>query len=91
MQTVRHPTIRLGRSFSLISQPVWNRSEKVVIGTIVINCNCIKIGIVNCLSAVCPVVFGLKQKDASSQFSFTSASVYTIREGPAKQEGLELN
>ena len=91
MQTARNTTIRLGRSFYLNSQPVWNRSETIVTGTIVIKCNCITVGTVNCLSAVCPVVFGLKQKDASSQFAFTSASVYAIREGPAKQEGLEFN
>jgi len=36
-------------------------------------------------------VFGLKQKEASSLFAFNSASVYAIRETPAKQEGLELN
>jgi hypothetical protein len=40
---------------------------------------------------VCPIVFGLKQKDASSLFAFNSASVYAIKEAPAKQKGLELN
>jgi len=40
---------------------------------------------------VCPIVFGLKKKDASSLFAFNSPSLYTIREAPAKQEGLEFN
>jgi hypothetical protein len=39
MQTSRNPTIRLGQSFYLISQSVWNRNETVVIGRIVIKCN----------------------------------------------------
>ena len=59
--------------------------------TIVIKCNCINVRTVNFLSAVCPVVFDLNRKDASSLFAFTSPSVYTIREGPAKLEGLEFN
>jgi len=62
-----------------------------MIGRIVIKCNCITVRTVNCLSAVCPVVFGLKQKGFSSLIIFKSASVYAIREGPAEQEGLELN
>jgi hypothetical protein len=33
------------------------------------------------------IVFGLKQKDASSIFAFNSVSVYAI----ANQEGLEFN
>jgi hypothetical protein len=36
-------------------------------------------------------VFGLKQKDASSLFTFKSASVYGIREVLTKQEGLGFN
>jgi hypothetical protein len=36
-------------------------------------------------------VFGVKQKDASSMFAFNSASVYAIKEAPAKLEGLELS
>jgi hypothetical protein len=36
-------------------------------------------------------VFGLKQKDASSLFAFNSASLYAIKEDPAKQEGLEFS
>jgi hypothetical protein len=43
------------------------------------------------MSDVCPIVFGLKQKDASSLFAFNSASMYNIKEVPAKQEGLEFN
>jgi hypothetical protein len=57
----------------------------------VIKCNCIAVRIGKCLCAVCLVVFGLKQKDASSLFAFNSASVYGIREATAKQEGLEFN
>jgi len=91
MQTARNPTIRLGRSFYLISQSVWNRNETVVIGRIVIKCNCITVRIGKCLCDVCPIVFGLKQKDVSSLFAFNSTSVYAIREAPAKQEGLEFN
>ena len=60
-------------------------------GRIVIKCNCNTVRIGKCLCAVCPIVFGLKQKDASSLFAFNSASVYGIREVPAKQEGLEFN
>ena len=91
MQTARNPTIRLGRSFYLISQSVWNRNETVVIGRIVIKCNCNTVRIGKCLCDVCPIVFGLKQKDVSSLFAFNSTSVYAIREAPAKQEGLEFN
>ena len=91
MQIARNPAIRIRRPFFLISPSFWYPNETVVIGTIVINCNCITFGTVNCLSAVCPVVFGLKQKDASSLFAFTSPPVYAIREGPAKQEGLEFS
>ena len=36
-------------------------------------------------------MFVLKQKDTSSLFAFNSAAVYGIKEGPAEQEGLELN
>jgi hypothetical protein len=57
----------------------------------VIKCNCIAVCIGKCLCAVCLIVFGVKQKDASSLFALNSASVYAIREAPAKQEGLELN
>jgi hypothetical protein len=35
-------------------------------------------------------VFGLKQKDGSSLFAFNSAVVYTIKESPAKQKGLDF-
>jgi hypothetical protein len=45
----------------------------------------------NCLSAVCQIVFGVKQKDASTVFAFNCASLYGIWEAPAKEEGLELN
>ena len=36
-------------------------------------------------------MFGLKQKDVPSLFTFNSAAVYGIREAPAKQEGLKFN
>ena len=91
MQTARNTTIRLGPSIYLIYHSVWNPNETVVIGRIVIKCNCITVRIGKCLSDVCPIVFGLKEKDASSLFAFNSASVYGIREVPAKQEGLEFN
>ena len=55
------------------------------------NATCITVRIGKCLSAVCQIVFGMKQKDVSSLFVFNSAAVYVIREAPAKQEGLELN
>jgi len=91
VQTAINPTIRLGRSFYLISQSVCNPNETVVIGTIVIKCNCIEVRIGKCLCAICQIVFGLKQKDESSLFAFNPASVYVVREAPAKQEGLEIN
>jgi hypothetical protein len=62
-----------------------------VIGRIVIKCNFIELRIDKCLSDVCQIVFGLKQKDASSPFAFNSASVYAIKGAPAKQEGLKFN
>ena len=40
---------------------------------------------------MCLIVFGLKQKDASSLFALNFASVYAFREATGKQEGLELN
>ena len=91
MQTARNPTIRLGRSFYLISLSVWNPNETVLIGRIVIKSNCITVRIGKCLCDVCQIVFGLKQKDASSLFPFIYASVYAVREAPAKERGLELN
>jgi hypothetical protein len=63
----------------------------IMVGRIVIKCNCIAVRIGKCLCTVCPIVFGLKQKDSSSLFSFNYASVYAIREAAAKQEGLEFN
>jgi hypothetical protein len=80
VQSARNPTIRLGRSFYLISQSVWNPNETIMIGGIVIKCNCIAVRIGKCLCAVCLIVFGLKQKGASSLFAFNSASVYAIKE-----------
>jgi len=62
-----------------------------MVGRIVIKCNCITVRIGKCLSEVCPIVFGLKEKDASSLFVFYSASVYATRDDPAKQEGLEFD
>jgi len=62
-----------------------------VIGIIVIKCNCITVRIGKFLSAVCQIVFGVKQKDASSLFAVNSAAVYTIKGAPAKQEGLEFD
>jgi hypothetical protein len=62
-----------------------------VIGRIVINCNCITVGIEKCLCEVCPIVFGLKQKDTSSLFAFNSDSLYTMRWAAAKREGLEFS
>jgi len=56
----------------------------------VIKCNCVTVRIGKCLCGVCQIVFGLKQKDASSLNAFNSASVYAIREAPAKEEGLEI-
>jgi len=56
----------------------------------VIKCNCITVRIGKCLCDVYQIVFGLKQKDASSLNAFNSASVYGIRDDPAKQEGLEF-
>ena len=88
VQTARNPTIRLRRSFYLISQSVCNRNETVVIGRIVIKCNCITVRNDKFLSTVCQTVFGLKQKDALSLIVLNSASVYGIREPPAKREGL---
>ena len=87
MQTARNPTIRLGRSFYLIPQSVWNPNETIVIGRILIKCNCITVRISKCLSAVCPIVFGVKQKDASPLFAFNSAAVYTIKRAPANRRG----
>ena len=58
---------------------------------ILIECNCITVRIGKCLCDVCPIVFGLKQKDFSSLFAFNSAALYTIKGAPAKQEGLEFN
>ena len=55
------------------------------------NATCVTVRIGKCLSAVCRIVFGLKQKDASSVFAFNCAAVYVIREPPAKQEGLQFN
>jgi len=55
------------------------------------NTTCIKVRNGKYLYAVCQIVFGLKQKDPSSVFAFNSASVYVIREAPAKEEGLEFN
>ena len=40
---------------------------------------------------MCLIVFGVKQKDASSLFALNSASLYVIREATGKQDGLELN
>jgi hypothetical protein len=91
VQTARNTAIWLGHSFYLNSQSVWNTNETIKIGRIVIKCNCITIRIGKCLCAVCLVVFGLKQKDASSLFVFNSASVHAIKEAPAKPEGLEFN
>ena len=39
---------------------------------------CIKVCIGKCLSDVCQIVFGVKQKDASSLFALNSAAVYGI-------------
>ena len=91
MQTARNTTIQLGRSFYLISQSVWNSNGTVVNGRIVIKCNCSTVRIGKCLCAVCQIVFGLKQKDASSLFAFNCASVYAMRKAAAKQERLEFN
>jgi len=62
-----------------------------MVGKTVIECNSITIIFGKCLSDVCQIVFGLKQKDVSSLFSFNSASVYTIREALVKEEVLEFN
>ena len=78
-------------AFHLISQSVWNPNESIMFRRIVFKCNCITVGIVTCLSAVCHIVFGLKQKDAYTLFSLNSAAVYAIRDAPAKQAGLEFN
>jgi hypothetical protein len=51
----------------------------------------IRAAIGNCLSAVCQIVFGLKQKDASWLFVFNCALVYAIKEAPAKLGVLEFN
>ena len=75
----------------LFSHSVWYYCEPILIGRIVIISNCIKLYIGKCLSAVCQIVFGLKQKDASSLFAFSSVSMYIIRQAAAKQEGLEIN
>jgi hypothetical protein len=91
VQISRNPTIKFGGSFYLISHLVWYRCEAIMFGRIVIKCNCITVCIGKFLSAVCQIVFGLKQKDISSLFAFNSASVYGIREAPAKQEGLEFS
>jgi hypothetical protein len=85
VQTARNTTIWL------FSQSVWNPYESIMVGGIVIKCNCITVRIGNYLSAVCQIVFGLKQKDASSLFAFNSASLYANKEVPAKQKGLEFN
>jgi len=57
----------------------------------VIKWNCTKIRIGKCLCDVCQIVFGVKQKEASSLFAFNSASLYAIREASTKREGLEFN
>jgi len=51
----------------------------MMIGRIVIKCNCVKVRNGKCLSDVWPIVFGLKEKDALSLFAFKSASVYAIK------------
>jgi hypothetical protein len=91
VQTSRNLTIRLGGSFCLIFHPVWCPYESIMIGTIVIKCNCVTVRIGKCLCDVCQIVLGLKQKDISSLFAFNSASVYGIREAPAKPECLKFN
>jgi len=83
VQRSRNPTIRLGRSFYLVSESVLNPIE-FTIGRIVIKCNCIKFRIGKCFSDVCQNVFGLKQKETSSLFAFNSASVYNTKRAPAK-------
>jgi hypothetical protein len=55
------------------------------------NATCFKFRIGKFLSAVCQIVFGLKQKDFSSLFAINSASFYAIKEDPAKEERLEFN
>ena len=50
-----------------------------------------KVRINKCLCDVCPILFDVEQEDTSSLIAFNSASVYAIKEAPAKQEGLELN
>jgi hypothetical protein len=59
-----------------------------MVGRIVITCNCITFRIANCLPAVCPIVFGVKEKDASSLFAFNSAAVCGIREAPGNSRVL---
>ena len=59
-QPARNPTIRLGRPFYLISRSFWYPNETIMIGRIVIKCNCITVRVGKSLSAVCPVVFVLK-------------------------------
>jgi len=49
-----------------------------MVDRIVMKCNLYYIRIGKCLSAVCLIVFGLKQKDASLPFVFKSTSVYAI-------------
>ena len=44
-----------------------------------------------CLCDVCPIAFGVKQKNASSLFAVNPASVYASRDAPAKGKGLEFN
>ena len=66
MQTSRNLTIRLGGSVCLICHSVWYRCEDIMIGRIVIKCNCITVRIGKCLCDVCQIVFGVKQKDVSS-------------------------
>ena len=68
-----------------------NIYETIIIGRIVINCNCITVRIGKCLSAVCPIVFSVKQKDALSLFAFKSASVYAYNETRAKYKCIEFN
>jgi hypothetical protein len=62
-----------------------------MVGSIVIGCNVYCSLDWQVLSDVCPIVFGLKQKDTSSIFVFNSTSVYGIREAQAKLEGSEFN
>jgi hypothetical protein len=55
---------------------------------IVIKWNCIAVRTGKCLSAVCPIVFGVEQKDASSIFSFNFYSEYAVGAASAQQQGL---